>query len=282
MTAYRSTTLGADVPRRVSVVKTNPFRAFDTMPAVSESLGLFIVKIGAVIPNQDNGAASVNAVVVAFCARTGKPLAMLDGDAITHLKCAAVSAMVTDHCAASDAETLAIIGTGVQAKLQLRSVLSVRDLKDIRVFSPDPARRVAFAREMEGVIGGARLHLCASAEEACWGAKIISTGTTATTPVIDASWVEGDSWHINCVGNHLPDSREVPAALLREATVFVEDLETAIIEAGVSHRDALSLQELMAMPPTPLRRGKTIFASTGHALLDLLAVHYVLQDAGVI
>jgi len=280
--AYGSSGICVDVPARVSVVKEHPFRAFEAMPALSESLGLFVVKVGAVIPGRGNASTSVEAVVVAFCTRSGKALALLDGNAITHLKCAAVSAMVTDRCAAIDAETLAIIGTGVQAKLQLKSVLCVRKLKEIRVFSPNPDRRVAFAREMEGEAGGARLRICASAEEACRGAQIISTATTSVMPVIEFPWIEGDSWHINCVGNHLPESREIPLALFEGATVFVEDLETAVAEAGESHRDARSLHDLIAMPPAPLRCGKTIFASTGHALLDLLAVHYVLQEAGVV
>lgn len=278
---YSRGLIGMDIPSRVSVLKDDPFKAFDTMPAVSERLGLFIVKVGAVIP-RPAPAKSVHAVVIAFCTQTGRPLAVLDGESITNAKCAAVSALVTDRCTLPGPKTIAVIGAGVQAWAQIRAVAAVRPLAMIRVYSRTTGRLNQFADQIREALPDTQVVTCNSARQACEGAKIVATATTSTIPIVDADDLEGDDWHINCMGNHLPESRELSNAVLRGgALVIVEDAETALSEAGESHRGAVSMEAFMKLNPRDLRSGRTIFASTGHAFLDLVAVHHVLSKLGL-
>lgn len=280
--AYIEGVRGVEVPQRTSILRADPFAAFDTMPACAEQYGLFIAKIGTVVPRSEPGRQSVHAVVVAFSTRTGELLAILDGTAITNLKCAAVTALVTDLCAPPEGRVLAVIGSGVQARTQLRGVGAVRRLEQIRVYSRDRGRVLDFIRTSAHLCGGAEFVACPSAGEAVLGADIVSTATTSTEPVVPAEALERKSLHINCMGNHTPESRELPRKVLQRGSLLVvEDLATAVQEAGEVHRDALTLERLVRCDPSALQRQRTVFASTGHAFLDLVTVAYLLATPGV-
>lgn len=269
------------VPQRVSVLLENPFVAFDTMPAYSGEHKLFIAKIGAVIPQDVPTRPSVHAIVVAFSGRTGKPLAIFDGDAITNLKCAAVTAMVTDLCTPPEIKVLGLIGTGVQAREQIRGIRAVRQLEQIKVYSRNQDRVLNFIRENANLCSDAEFIACSSASEAVDNADVISTAMTSTEPVISMEALEGKLVHINCLGNHTTESRELPLRLLQQSLLIVEDVKTAVEEAGEIHRNAITIEQLVKQEISALRGQRTVFSSTGHAFLDLVTVLYLLAKLGL-
>lgn len=279
--AYRGGLQGVSVPLRSSIQRDQPFLAFDTMPAYSEPHRLFMAKLGAVIPQDDPTQKSVHALVVAFSASSGRPIAIQDGDAVTHLKCAAVAALVTDLCAVPDASVLGLIGSGVQAAVQLRAAAAIRSLERVKVYSRNADRVAAFVREHQPHFPGIHLQACASAADAVLDADIVSTATTATLPLLDAAALQRPGLHINCFGNHTPLSREIPVAVLEHSFVIVEDLATALEEAGEVHRNACTLERLVTLDPASLRQQRTIFSSTGHAYLDLLTVDHLIRRLGL-
>lgn len=270
----------ADVPPRTVLVRDTPFAAFVAMPALSSHCGLFIVKAGAIVEKVPPEP-TVQAAVVAFSSRTGRPLAFVDGNAVTNLKCAAVSAMVTERCARTDAHVLAVIGSGVQAREQIRGVAAVRALTEIRVWSRDLARVADFLRANESLVPAARLVPCASAAEAVDGADVVSTATTSARPVVEAEMLCRGGLHVNAMGAHTLSSREVPAAVLESSIVIVEDVPLAVAEAGLVHRHAIALADLVHRDPAEIRRQRTVFSSTGHAFLDLLACRHLLARSAV-
>lgn len=272
---------GAEVPPRSLILREKPFAAFVAMPAYSEQHELFITKIGAVIPQTDSHRRSVHALVAVFSARVGRPLAILDGIEITNLKCAAVAALVTDLCASEQAKVLAIIGSGVQAREQLRGVGTVRQLSQIRVYSRNPSNVMDFIRRNEALARDAELVACASAEEAVEGADIVSTTTTSTEPLLSSTSLRRDGLHINCMGAHTPRSRELPLDLLQQSMLIVENVEMAVAEAGDVNRRATPIAELVHLDVRELRKARTVFCSTGHAFLDLLASVHVLERSGL-
>lgn len=275
---YRKGLVGVEVPQRVSILKESPFAAFDTMPAYSKRHKLFVAKIGAVVPQSDPNQPSVHAVVVAFSAETGQLIAILDGDAITQLKCAAVSALVTDLCAPPKAEVLAIIGSGIQAREQIRAVLSVRPITEIRIYSRSQERVRKFICENSYLCPKANFVACESAMSAATGAEIISTATTSTEPVISSEFLEGRPVHINCMGNHTAHSRELPLKILEQALLIVEDRATAVAEAGDVHQKAMTIDQLVTHDAADLQQRQTVFASTGHAFLDLATVAFLIEE----
>ena len=271
------------VPPRVSVEDTAGMR-FVSMPAVSADHDLYINKVATIVASRVPGrGATVTGSVPMFSASTGRYLGALDGATVTNLKCAAVTALVTDRCAAPDSRVLGIIGSGAQARQQFAGVSAVRDLAEVRVFSRDPHRAGAFAGEIGTMARAAgapvRVVVCDSAERASRGVDILSTATTSVTPLPISADLPAHV-HINCMGAHTTDSRELPADLLRTSVVVVEDLATAVAEAGTSHATAAELDVLVGPDSAGFARRRTVFASTGCAWLDLITcAHLVRHDA---
>ncbi|MFC7813298.1 ornithine cyclodeaminase family protein [Streptomyces sp. NPDC057367] len=254
---------------------------FISMPAVSPDHDLYINKVATIVaPDVAGRGATVTARVPAFSVSTGRHLGTLDGETVTNAKCAAVTALVTDRCAVRDSRVLGIIGSGVQARQQFLGVSAVRDLCEVRVFSRDARRAAPFARDiatMASVAGSAvDVVVCDSAEEASRGVDILSTATTSTAPLPISSDLPANI-HINCMGAHTAESRELPAELLRTSVVIVEDLATAIAEAGESHAAAAELDVLTGPGSAGFAQRRTVFASTGCAYLDLITCAHVID-----
>jgi ornithine cyclodeaminase/alanine dehydrogenase-like protein (mu-crystallin family) len=251
------------------------------MPAVSPEHDLYVNKVATIVTSSAPGrGATVTSVVPMFSVATGRFLGTLDGTVVTNLKCAAVTALVTDRCAAPRSRVLGIIGSGAQAHQQFLGVSAVRDLAEVRVFSRDREHAAAFAREIAATAGGIPpdVVVCDSAEQASRGVDVLSTATTSVTPLPISAELPAHV-HINCMGAHTVESRELSAALLGTSVVIVEDLRTAIAEAGVSHAGAVELAALDGPGTTGLAGRRTIFASTGCAYLDLITCAHLASRA---
>ncbi|GAB2668449.1 ornithine cyclodeaminase family protein [Nocardia goodfellowii] len=240
---------------------------FISMPAISPDFDLYINKVATIAPGSAGGS-TVTAVVPMFAASSGRYLGTLDGAEVTNLKCAAVTALVTDVCAAPGSRVLGILGAGVQARQQFLGVSAVRDLAEVRIYSRDPGRAAMFAAEVAAV-AAVEVVVCESAEQVSHGVDVLSTATTSTVPLPISARLPAHA-HINCMGAHTTESREVPAELLSAGVLIVEELRTAVAEAGESHAGAIELGLLVTAQAADLWRGRTVFASTGCAYLDLI------------
>ncbi|HEV7777054.1 MAG TPA: hypothetical protein VGO76_09325 [Luteibacter sp.] len=276
MAIYTAPTSDWDIPQRSVIWRENPRSAFVSMPAYSESDQFFICKIGAIVPQPATAGVTSSSIIVAISARDGTLLAILDGAAITNLKCAAVAALVTEYCAPRDSRVLGLVGAGVQALQQVRAAVSVREIERIQVYSRSAARAEGFIERACQVAPSAEFVICDSPARAIAGADVLVTATTSTLPLIESLDAVRPDVHINCMGAHTPQSREIASAILRDSYLIVEDKPTALSEAGPDHAHAISISELIVATPPPTRQ-RTIFASTGHALLDLIATKHVMN-----
>jgi alanine dehydrogenase len=203
---------------------------FGIMPASLGDPRAVGTKLVTVFPsNHEKGLPSHLATIVLLDPDTGALLALLDGRYITEARTAAVSAVSADLLALPDAATLAIIGSGVQARSHLEALACVRHLADVRVWSPTESHRAAFARDVSR--DGLRIRAAASAREAVDGADLIVVVTAATTPVLESAWIR-DGAHICAVGACRPTHRELEAALVARSRVFVDSTVGALAEAG--------------------------------------------------
>src|SRR5579864_5726871 len=117
-----------------------------------------------------------------FDAETGKPLAQFEANMLGQIRTGAASGYATDVLAAPDASTLAIIGSGFQARAQFDAIQAVRRITEVRVWSRNQANRESFAKSIGGVAAS-------SAEEAVRGADIIATATWSKDPVLASQWI---------------------------------------------------------------------------------------------
>ena len=198
------------------------------MPAYAAGSDALAVKAVAVYPrNAQRGLPTIHGVVLVFEASSGRPVALLEGGALTAIRTGAASGAATDLLARPDAGVAAIIGSGVQARTQLEAVCAVRPIQEVRVYSTNPEQAEQFAREMsgQGAIPSCVV-VAADADSAVQGADVVCTATTSFTPVFSASALSSGC-HVNAVGSFRPDMQEIPTETVRQARLVVDQREAA-------------------------------------------------------
>ncbi|KAK1185877.1 ornithine cyclodeaminase family protein [Streptomyces sp. NBS 14/10] len=206
--------------------------------AVWERRGVGSVKITTLTPdNPDRGLPLIHGVVVLTDLDTGRITALLDGAELTAVRTGAVAGLATRLCAPEDAEDLAVLGAGVQARALVRAVSAVRPIRSVRVFSRTRARTETFAEWIRATAGHpdrpVEVSVCDTAKDAVADAAVICTATSTDdpTPLVAADWVAPGA-HINVIGGTHEDAIEVDPALLASAFVVVEERAAALEDAG--------------------------------------------------
>ena len=165
-----------------------------------------------------------------FDADSGAPLALLDGASMNPFKTGAAGAVGVDHLARAESETVGIIGSGAQARGQLRATATVRDLSEVRVYSPTRANREAFADEMTARLD-CEVRAVDSSADAVTDAEIVITATNASEPVFDGELLAPGT-HVTAMGQYNPQKRELDTETIERST-YVPDLrERAMQDAG--------------------------------------------------
>lgn len=278
-------------PLRTVIEAGAPHALFGVMPAYvpdGPALGTKLVTVFG--ENAARGLPTHLATIVLLDPETGALSAILDGRYITEARTAAVSAVATKLLARETAGTLAIIGSGVQARSHLEALACVRPVRDVRVWSPTAAHREAFVRECQPHTA-APIVEAASPAAALAGADLVVLATSAREPVVRSAWI-ADGAHICAVGACRPDQREMDGALVARGRVFVDSRTGALSEAGDivlaiaegmfdTAGIAAEIGEVAAgrAPGRTDAAQVTIFKSLGMAVEDVAAAHLAWSRA---
>jgi alanine dehydrogenase len=173
---------------------------------------------------------SILATIMLFSTETGKMMAVMDGGYITAIRTACASAMATKVLSNPTASVLGVLGAGVQARAHIRALCRVRRLQTIKIYSLSGRSATKVNQELESEIGVA-IETAKSAEETVRGSDLIVTATTAKEPIVSARWLQPGA-HINAIGSHRPDARELDGATLARSKVFVDSREAIMAECG--------------------------------------------------
>jgi len=247
---------------------------FHLMGAACETNGLFGLKA------YFAGPAGARYHVLLYAADGSGLRAMIEADLLGALRTGAASGLATRLLALPDAETLAVIGTGKQARTQVAAVCAVRPIKRVRVYSRSRERRTAFAFSLADEIG-VEAEPVGTAEACVREADVVVTITRSPEPVCRGAWLN-EGAHVNAAGANAADRREVDAdAVLRASVRVTDDRNQAQIEAAefrdlvaasrLSWNDVQELGDLV----TGTVRGRTaaseitLFKSLGIALEDI-------------
>jgi len=143
-------------------------------------------------------------LVFLLSTRTGEPLAILNDGVLQHMRVGADSAIGTKYAAREDAQVLGMLGSGGMARSHLESLLTVRDVQRVHVYSPTKANRERYAAEMSE---RHEIEVVAvdEARGAFRGADIVAGCTDAAVDVIIGDWLEPGQ-HVTCIGGR-PDAR---------------------------------------------------------------------------
>ena len=253
--------------------------------------GAFGLKAICVFPgNPSIGKDAHQGMVILFNQETGEPLALMNASEITAIRTAAVSAVATRLLAREDAGELGIIGAGVQARTHLVALACVREIKRVRVACRNRDHAEQLVREMQEKVS-LPIEATGSNEEAVRDADVVVLATSAQQPVIKREWISVGT-HINGIGTHSPQSREIDPETMAAARVFTDRRESLLNEAGDY---VLAAQEGAVTPESVVaeigeliigsKQGRrsadeiTLFKSLGLAIEDVVSAEYVFRKA---
>ena len=207
--AYRELGHGIGVSRTASQMFTrtrhdpDALYSFKSMDGVAPFLDVAAIRIASEIltwPKDPQGHARKIRIgaapggrfvglVLLFSTLTGEPLAIFPDGVIQRMRVGATSGLAAKYLARQNASEVAMLGCGWQAAAQVRAIVAVRKIETVRCFSPNGARREAFAREMQEATG-ISVVACATPQEAVKGADVVLCATNTTAPVFFADWIE--------------------------------------------------------------------------------------------
>lgn len=238
--------------------------------------------------NAAQGLPTVTSVYLLNDYATGAPLAIMDGSYLTALRTAAASAVATRHLARTDARTLGIFGTGVQAHHHVDTIRVVRPIDMILVSGTSGEKSQQFARDVQQRTG---VVVRAVEPREAAGADILALGTTSPVPVLDDAWVS-DGCHVNAVGAFTPTTRELPGSLVERSRIFVDTRAGAFSEAGdlllAAAEGSFSLDTVAGEIGEVIsgrcvgRSGRdeiTVYKSVGAAFLDAATARLAYEQA---
>ena len=183
--------------------------------------GVYAVKVSPYLP-QPTGRPVVTAWTLLLSTLTGEPLLLVDAGALTVERTAATTAVAVDLLARADASTVAVIGWGPVGRAHLRHALAVRDLNDVRVYSPSTTADDLDSPEMR---------LAASADEAADGADVVLLCTSAAAAVVDVRRLAPGTL-VTSVSTNAPMAHEIDPAALAELEVYADHAPAAFAAAG--------------------------------------------------
>jgi alanine dehydrogenase len=253
-----------------------------------KALGMKVVTYFQDNPKQNLPA--ILATIMLFSAETGKMIAAMDGGYITAIRTACASALATKALANLDTPVLGILGAGVQAGAHIQALSRVRQLSRIKIYSPSGKSALNIKAELEKQCG-VPIEVVNSAQDAVRDSDLLVTVTTAKEPIVNADWLK-PGMHINAVGSHRPDLREIDGATLKRAKVVVDSREAVMAECGdillalkegfISEADIHGeIGEVLAGSKTGRTDASeiTLYKSVGVAIQDVAAAQLVYRKA---
>lgn len=286
---------GSVVPLRVNIGAPNYEGQTLFMPGYVEELDSMGVKIVSVFPhNIKKGKPSVPATMVLIDGTSGEVCCILDGTYLTQLRTGAAAGAATDLLARKDAQIGALIGTGGQALTQLEAMLTVRDLKEVRICGFNFEHTQSFVAQMqkELVTFGTLLRAVDSSEEAVTNADIITAVTTSHQPVFDGHFIKAGA-HINGVGSYMPNMQELDEFIVQRADkIFFDSQEAVLAESGdfiiPLTKGTITLDKFSGeigkvisnnLPGRETPKEITLFKTVGMAVLDIITAYRIYQRA---
>ena len=253
-----------------------------SLGSIHEAAGLIGFKTWV---NTPDGAATAYAL---FGAADGRLIALMQAASLGSLRTSAISGLATSLLAPSDADEMAVVGTGRQALYQVAAVAAVRPIRRLRVFSPTAERRAAFVERARAAFGIDVLE-AASVADGVRDAPIVTLVTRAAEPFLTGAMLARGAL-LNAVGALLPQRAEFTQDVFNRAgLVVVDDVENVrqasreFIERYGADEESwdrlLTLGQLLSAGTRPPAPDVTVFKAVGMGLSDLAVARVVARRA---
>ncbi len=243
-----------------------------------------------------NGHPAVHAIYCLFDGEDGRPLAVLDGTALTLRKTAADSALGARYLARADTKRMLMAGAGAMAPHLIMAHKAIRpSIHAVTVWNrtQEKAQAVITALENEPAMKGVVFTIADDLADAVGQADLISTATGTHKPIIEGAWLRPGT-HLDLVGAFKPDMREADDQAMRQASIFVNARRSTINHIGeiaIPLSTGVITEDQILADHVDLARGKhrgrssadeiTLFKNGGGGHLDLMTARFIVGEASV-
>ncbi|WP_218970828.1 cyclodeaminase [Shouchella shacheensis] len=219
-----------DVPehRGETDIKTAYIPGFETF-AIKVSSGFF--------DNPKKGLPSLGGLMLAMDSETGVPKALLqDNGYLTDVRTALAGAVAASKLAKTHIKSVGVIGTGMQARLQVEALKLVRSFAQVHVYGRTQEHAKAYKRDMEEAYG-VTVQIESDVENVVKASDLIVTTTPSTEPLIQAEWLH-PGLHITAMGSDAEHKNELSPNVFEKADLIVGDSKSQVFTIGELHHAA--------------------------------------------
>lgn len=203
-----------------------------------ENAQCFAIKYsGGFLGNQGSNAPIDPGYVVAHDAKSGVPkILFLDDGAITNYRTAAAGAVAVKWLSNAESKTIGIVGTGVQARLQVEAALRVRpNIAMVKAWGRSAEKLGKYLEDMRSKFPCVEFLGCAEPRDAISEADIVITTTASCAPIVLSEWIAAGTL-IVAVGACAPEMQELDPAVLKMADkIYADSVERCIADGEIHH-----------------------------------------------
>jgi ornithine cyclodeaminase len=223
------------VPPIMAIMVPEHHGEVDVKSAYVGGLDGFAIKIASgFYENAKRGLPTGSGMMVVISATTGFPEAvLLDNGYLTDLRTGAAGAVAARHMARKNIETAGVIGSGVQARYQMRGLKLVRDFKRVLIYGIVPEQVEQYVPEMREELG-VEVIAAPDVESVVREADVVVTTTPARAPFVEAAWLH-PGLHITAMGSDMEDKQELHADVMGQADLVVCDRKSQCLRLGELH-----------------------------------------------
>ena len=194
---------------------------------------VFVIKIATgFYDNPSKGLASSNGIMLALSAETGEVMAILQDEGyLTDLRTGIGAALATKAGCRGDAQRVGVVGTGIQARIQIRCLNAL--MPDAGLVFSVWGRSEKKMRQLAQDLAAHQISVTVQPDlkTLCVNADILLTTTAAKTPLIRSSWIS-DGTHITASGADAPGKQELDSTLTARADLLILDSDAQCIDHG--------------------------------------------------
>ena len=247
----------------------------------------YVIKIASgFADNAKYGLPNNNGLMLVFSQKTGEVLAVLhDEGLLTDIRTAVAGAVAAKYLAPKNIKQIGIVGTGVQARLQLKYLQAVTSCRDVMVWGRGIEKLTAYKKDMQADFN---IKTTLNAQDIANNCNLIVTTTASKTPLLFADDIQTGT-HITAVGSDTVDKQELDAKIIAKAELVVVDSveqckvrgeASQALRAGlITTKDMIELGNVI-LAKAPKRRDDkqiTVADLTGVAVQDIQIAKAVLQ-----
>lgn len=244
--------------------------------------------------NRDTGLPTIHAIILVFDSSNGSLKAVVDGTEVTRRRTACMSALAADYLARPDSSRLLVCGAGALAPHAALAHATVRPINLIEVWARRQEAAECVVDYLRSQASGFEVRVASDLAAACRRADIVSCQTSSPSPIVFGEWIRAGT-HMDFVGSHEPGKRECDDEAARISKIYVDVMETAMLEAGdilIPLQNGTITKSQIVGDLSDLTRGivngreseeeVTLFKSTGSSLADLAAAELVASGPSAV